>query len=441
MIGLVVRGAVVFAFMDDFEADPDAYRAIADTLSQSGVYGMTGFDGQVQPTAFRPPLYPALLSWTSTSPIAIAMLHTLLGGLTVLAVYVTARHWTVQVWPPAMAALMVGIDPILLQQSTLVMTETLAAFIVTAVLWQWSSPADQFEGSVKRTIHAVALGLLLGLAYLCRPTFLVWAVFIVIGHAWISLRRTPRVWGRMVPSIALAAVVVAMVGAWTMRNVRQLGHPVWATTHGGYTLLLANNPMFYRYLREGDVGTVWDPNDFFEAYAHRYDGDPTTQEFWQTDWSSTAVTLAAVEATEVSDDRLVGNAAKAAIRREPEMFFGSAVVRVVRLWNPMPHLTPGRSMALSAAIGVYYAVFYVLAFLGWAKWKRRSGRSSAERRAMIWPVFAMVVTLTAVHAVYWSNLRMRAPSIPGLAIIAALVCYRDDCEKSDWETSGDVANR
>ena len=32
---------------------------------------------------------------------------------------------------------------------------------------------------------------------------------------------------------------------------------------------------------------------------------------------------------------------------------------------------------------------------------------------------ALIVTLTAAHAIYWTDLRMRAPLVPSLALLAA----------------------
>jgi hypothetical protein len=39
--------------------------------------------------------------------------------------------------------------------------------------------------------------------------------------------------------------------------------------------------------------------------------------------------------------------------------------------------------------------------------------------------------LTAVHAVYWSNIRMRAPAIPALAILASAAIKPKVLEVSD----------
>ena len=44
-----------------------------------------------------------------------------------------------------------------------------------------------------------------------------------------------------------------------MRSI--FGVPVWTTTHGGYTLALANNEVYYRDVLNGSPGAVWTGDD------------------------------------------------------------------------------------------------------------------------------------------------------------------------------------
>ena len=45
------------------------------------------------------------------------------------------------------------------------------------------------------------------------------------------------------------------------RNHRVFGEWVWTTTHGGYTLALANNEIYYRDVLLGPPGRVWSGQD------------------------------------------------------------------------------------------------------------------------------------------------------------------------------------
>ena len=46
-----------------------------------------------------------------------------------------------------------------------------------------------------------------------------------------------------------------------IRNVMVFGEPIWTTTHGGYTLALANNPVYYDDILHGPPGRVWTGHD------------------------------------------------------------------------------------------------------------------------------------------------------------------------------------
>lgn len=410
-LALIVRGAVSVATFSSLSADPDAYRAIAETVRQSGVFGLTDASGNANPTAFRPPLYPLVLAVTSTHAVAIAALHVVLGVVTVAFSFASTHLLFRKIPSSIVAGLLVAIDPILLHQSTLVMTETLAVAIVSGIFLVWLASVQE-NFSVGRS---AAIGGLMAAAFLCRPTFLVWAAMLIgvlIAHPFWHSRSKAR-W---TPPVVVGTAVALAVGVWMTRNFVVLGHPVWATTHGGYTLLLANNPDVYDHLRSGRPLEDWNPQAFFAAYEHRYAGDPTTASFWQTDWSSAGPPTYPDDANEVNDDRYVGAAARATIAGDMAMFAWSCAYRCKSLWTPFPGRSATGSQTVSMAIGSFYLLVYALAIVG-------AFRFSRNARLVSWlawtPIAAMAVTLTLVHAVYWSNVRMRAPAMPLIASLAA----------------------
>ena len=437
VLGLLVRGGVVYARLNQLSSDPDAYRSIAVTLATHGVFGRTSAAGEVVPTAFRPPLYPALLSaWVSAGQLtnaSVAVLHVVMGVVTAVLTFLTCRHLLRRqdcVNHPlvcSLAAVLVIIDPILLQQSALVMTETLATLLAAAVIYLWArhdlwtghGPRETSRSWSADVLWATTLGVLLSLAYLCRPTFLVWSVLIAAQVALApGLSKTRRIAGTLI----VAGVVGSVVVGWTVRNLQTFGRPIWATTHGGYTLLLANNPLFYDYLQDGQWGRVWDAERFMVAYHHRHQGDPRSEAFWYRDWASAERRQRAGEAdrgpSESEEDQLAHDAAMATIRREPAQFLWACLVRVGRLFSPLPHLVPGRDPLVVWLVGSYYLLVYSAVILG--LW--RLGRTTV--RTPWWPILTLAFSLTAVHAIYWSNLRMRAPLTPALAIIAAVGLVR-----------------
>lgn len=311
LLTCVIRGGLLFARFDQLRADPDAYRRLAETWLATGVYGnpVPLSHAVPRPTAFRPPLYPMLLAataWEGRVPLtAVAAIHLACALLTVVTVFLLA-HVAFQTLAtpttselpcgtrplsrhgPFLAGLATIVDPLLLNQSTLVMTETLAAALVTSsllLLTVWTQryrsvtsrdrqalsaggqenerptgvpiPGESERGgslstplpsfTLRDLSLTILTGLLLGLSILCRPTFLPWSglVLILIGwHAWQD-----GGWPIRLAACGLAMTVFLTILPWGLRNTWVIGSFKLTTTHGGYTFYLANNPLYYQFLR------------------------------------------------------------------------------------------------------------------------------------------------------------------------------------------------
>ena len=147
------------------------------------------------------------------------------------------------------AAAIVACDPVLLWQSRFVMTETLGAFLTALAFVTLAQ--SRWRG-------AIAGGVCLGLAGLCRPSLLPGAGLIVLG----SLAPGPgHRREQAARSLAMAVSMAAVLAPWAIRNALVFGEPVVTTTHGGYTLALANNESYYRDVLAGSPGRVWTGTD------------------------------------------------------------------------------------------------------------------------------------------------------------------------------------
>jgi hypothetical protein len=201
-------------------------------------------------------------------------------------------------------------------------------------------------------------------------------------------------------SFATAAALV--LSPWVVRNQVRYGRPIVATTHGGYTLLLGNNPSFYEYLRAGAWGTVWDADEFNRT------------------WRARATRTR--PADELRNDRRAYAEAWQTIRREPATFVYSCAVRAGRLWALLPHrIDPDESPANRSArylVGLWYLFEVALAAVGLAALSRGKRRGETWRATWLWGIL-LAGCFTAIHALYWSNLRMRAPLVPVVALAAA----------------------
>jgi len=388
-----------------FTTDPDGYRLLASNLVQVGTFGQGD-----RPTAYRPPLYPLVLgpcvACKAWSPWAIGLVHLVLGVATVGLTYCLGRRWGLGRWS-FVAAGLVACDPILLRQSTLVMTETLATLLAVVGLLALTAAAEK-----PTAVRGAAAGGALGLAVLCRPTFLIWTGLAALLLPWFAVA-----WSQRLKVFGALAVAVALVLApWGIRNYLQFGRPIVSTTHGGFTLLLGNNPGFYEYLRTGAWGTVWD--------AERFNAN----------WSARA--LKNGPTAELANDRRAYHEAWQQIVDEPDMFLYACAVRVGRMWQLVPHRTHPAETAIGWTvrwgIGAWYLGELVLAVLGLAGMVR-AGRSAKGVPPLAWKVewlrtwlwgLLLVLSFTAVHTVYWTNMRMRAPLMPVVALAASVAIGR-----------------
>ena len=131
------------------------------------------------PTAYRPPLYPLLLSAVircGGSDAAIGIVQAILGVATVWLTIFAGRRLGLG-RGSILAGALVAVDPILLFQTSQVMTETTATFLAALCLWLCLLPPSSFKG--------LLIGVVFGAACLCRPTF--WAFGIVAGVVWVIM--------------------------------------------------------------------------------------------------------------------------------------------------------------------------------------------------------------------------------------------------------------
>ena len=398
-LALVIRGRVMLANAESLLKDPDAYGSVSWHIARTHTIGLWRDDvGRMVPTATRPVLYPLLLSvfdflpW-KTDPYGYGWLHVLLGVGTVWSVWRLGQAWGLSIAESLLAAGLITLDPILLGQSVQLMTETLATFLASVTLLALSRSAR----ADAPWWEAALTGVLLGLCVLCRPTFLAWSILVTL----LIARRAGG--GRKLARAAtLVCAAAAVVTPWAIRNQLLFGRPIITTTHGGYTLLVANNPGYYEFLRSAPWGSVWDAKEVYDAWRTRQDLIDTP---------------GPVVIDEVAADRWAYRQAWENIRREPLMFIYACAARSVQLWGIVPHQTsPNESTSrrgLRYAIGIGYALELALAaagvwFLGRKFWET----------PWIWGA-GLIVSFAAVHAFYWTDLRMRAPLMVVVVLLAA----------------------
>jgi 4-amino-4-deoxy-L-arabinose transferase-like glycosyltransferase len=258
--------------------DAGAYAQIAENLYRDGSFDARppGMSREVQPvSSYAPglPLFVAGLYGLSGGihPTFALVVLALLGAAAIPLTYLLGLR---MVGPVAglIGAAVLAIYPALLDYQGLLLTEPLAAFLLSAALVTFLHAADR-----PSPWRWLASGALLGALALVRPEYL--AVAVLLPLAWL-FREGLR--GQLRRSAALAGVsllgTALVLAPWTIRNAIVLDRAVPVSTGGGKALfigtyldadgdgpklrelLLSERPALREQLSRG--GSVDDPNRF-----------------------------------------------------------------------------------------------------------------------------------------------------------------------------------
>lgn len=221
--------------------DAAAYAAIAANLGDGD--GFTVGPRATQPSSnYSPglPLFVAgLYKVTGGEHERLArVVLAVIGTLSVLFAYLIGRRLVSYagyrrlnssiVWPALVGALVVAIYPALLEYQGMLMSEPLAATLlsggVLAALWAW-------DGGLWRWLLP---GALFGALALTRPEYLGVAVLISLV---IALRRWRGGWrASLLPAAVFLLAVLVTIVPWTIRNAVALDRFVPISTGGGQVL-------------------------------------------------------------------------------------------------------------------------------------------------------------------------------------------------------------
>ncbi|MEO0073882.1 MAG: glycosyltransferase family 39 protein, partial [candidate division WOR-3 bacterium] len=208
--------------------DSQQYLLLANNLRQHRFFSWDG----VTPVTFRTPGYPLLLALVGESRLALLIVQSLLGALTVLAVSVVGVNLFGE-RAGFIAAVLMASDLPSIAHTGLVMSETLFAFLVVLSLWAFFRSGVQIgtgARSSKDDFWLAGSGLLLGLAAMVRPVALfAWLPF---GLALVAYRR----WRGLVFMLSVFSLLPVL---WTVRNYVHY-RKVAFTSLGGYNLFYYN---------------------------------------------------------------------------------------------------------------------------------------------------------------------------------------------------------
>lgn len=386
--------------------DAGAYARIAENLYRDGSFDARppGVSMEVQPAS----------SYAPGLPLFVAGLYQLSGGvhltfaLVVLALLgagaipLTFMLGNRMAGPVAglIGAAALAIYPALLQYQGLLLTEPLAAFLLSAALVVFLCAADR--PSPWRWLGS---GALLGTLALVRPEYL--AVAVLLPLAWLA-REALR--GRLRRSAALAGIsllgTALILAPWTVHNEVSLHRTVPISTGGGKALfigtyleadgdgpklrelLLSERPALRAQLSRG--GPVDDPNRFVlervlsRVAAERHPG------------LETDAALGRMGRKNLEDD----------VTQDPIAFAGLLADKAYETWTDAPRAVMEREPWRALQLGVI-----LLALLGLI--------ALAFRRRFEAVVFGLVLAyMTAVGALLIASPRRELVVLPLLAALA-----------------------
>ncbi|HDL63870.1 MAG TPA: hypothetical protein ENH12_00625, partial [Proteobacteria bacterium] len=306
--------------------------------------------------------YPGLPDY-----LTVILVQSLLSALTCGLVYLIARA----IYSPTAALIAAGLTalyPGLIFYSTQLLSETLFIFLL------YSAAAIFYRVRNQRG-KWIILGMILGLASLCRPIALPLTILLLPFFAW-NLTHGIRRW-LLVFFCALLIII-----PWTGRNYHIHHHLVLLTTYGGANLWLGNYP--------GATGYIGTPEGIQTLLRKKGISEP-------------------------EKDALCYRKALSFISRHPGRFLGLSVKRFFLFWNPIPEKQcgpdrlQGKDTLYRIVVTVSFSILLLLAGIGAAVTSRLWKKA--------WFLLVLIFYFPAILMFYYISLRYRLPIIPALAIL------------------------
>lgn len=281
-----------------------------------------------------------------------------------------------------LAGFAVAFDPFQIFFSSLILTETWFTLLFTLT---WTQ-------AIRLTLHP-------------RPTWNGWLWFGIACCGAVYLRETGLVLCALLAlaipllrpvgsrrwfagSLLAAVVVVGGLLPWAARNRVVLGEWVFLTTRGGVSL--------YDGVRPGADGS-----SRLENVQRSEETLPMGELAWH---------------------RHFQRESRKAITQEPGRIARLAVVKLKRMWNPIPNVSTYQNAAIRIISGIWMIPLYLLFFIGTIM--LTAGRAGTAGKATIWLTWLPIIGLCFVHALFVGSVRYRLPVMPMVEMVAAIAAVK-----------------
>jgi 4-amino-4-deoxy-L-arabinose transferase-like glycosyltransferase len=233
LIAFAVRLWAALNPIEDPGPDAEAYASIARWLFEERRYGSPQMTSASDWSPGAPLLFAAVYTLIgSAEPVAARIAVALLGTAMVLCVYLIGVRLSGRA-AGLLGALLAATYPAYIENNGQLLSEPLAAFLLTAGLLAFLWAADR-----RRVLPWLVPGVLFGALILTRPEYQAITLVFAAFAAWRVWRD--RSWRPAVASTAVLLIGAALVvGPWTVRNLIVLDGLVPVTTGGQKALFVA----------------------------------------------------------------------------------------------------------------------------------------------------------------------------------------------------------
>jgi hypothetical protein len=244
--------------------------------------------------------------------------------------------------------------------------------------------------------RALSLGLILGLGALCKPVLLAWAALLACGVAWRRSGHTPAGAGARQPSkweagetptaaarpggrhaLAVVAALSLTIAPWTARNYAITGYLVPISSNAGMNLLIGHEPEARGAYRDGA--------DYVGLLHHIVGPQPDA----------------------ISRERAVVRIVLSWMAEAPLRTIQLGMRKLALFWSP---IVEGETLLRNLVAALSYLPVLGLAL--WGLWQLR-------RHPIAWPLTALALALSLVHALFFAHTRFRLPLDAALIVPAA----------------------
>jgi 4-amino-4-deoxy-L-arabinose transferase-like glycosyltransferase len=383
----LIRWALIIFVPVEPSSDAAWYYGRAKTLALEGEYSEQGIL-----TAFWPIGYPAFLGLLfkvfGPSVLVGKIANLLLACASFAVLYWVALKLFGSIRIARIAVLLISLYPNNAAYASLLLTETLYAFLVlTAILLLLD------RASLWRLVVA---GIILGLATLVKTQTILLVPFLIAIATWEGLSVTGML-GVSRRTIAVGLIAMAVVSPWTLRNYKVFGEFILVSTNGGISWLSGNNPSVV-----GD-------------YLH---------DFSETDPLVKSVNFSVAD--QVASDKRARALAMDWIKNNIGAFIGLMPKKIFRLWAPDGEAEWGYQMGSPIYAGNEFwfrlcrganQAFYVfvLALSMMALWRLAVSRAPLRQ----YVGYGMAAFFTALCMVFSGQSRYHFPLMPLMIVYSA----------------------